>query len=129
MAARVTGQYAAFGEQIRRGAEVAVADINAKDGCSGRNLILEAGGDVCDPKHHINGIIYFPRVLKRRGQFANRNTQTLRQFRNVKQGYVPFSAFDGADIGSVQLRGRGQAFLRKLGALAPGFNVSAEVLE
>jgi branched-chain amino acid transport system substrate-binding protein len=32
----MTGQYAAFGEQLRRGAEMAVADINAAGGVNGR---------------------------------------------------------------------------------------------
>ncbi|HEX6841776.1 MAG TPA: ABC transporter substrate-binding protein, partial [Stellaceae bacterium] len=32
MVGPITGQYAAFGEQMRRGAEMAVQDINAKGG-------------------------------------------------------------------------------------------------
>lgn len=49
----MTGQYAAFGEQIRRGAEMAVADINAKGGVLGQKLILEVGDDACDPKQAV----------------------------------------------------------------------------
>lgn len=49
----MTGQYAAFGEQIRRGAELAVADINAKGGVLGQKLILEVGDDACDPKQAV----------------------------------------------------------------------------
>ncbi|MGQ0662603.1 MAG: branched-chain amino acid ABC transporter substrate-binding protein [Pseudomonadota bacterium] len=46
----MTGQYAAFGEQLKRGAEMAVADINAKGGVMGRRLKLEIGDDACDPR-------------------------------------------------------------------------------
>ena len=46
----MTGQYAAFGTQMKRGAEMAVADINAKGGVLGRKLKLEIGDDACDPK-------------------------------------------------------------------------------
>ena len=50
----ITGQYAAFGEQMRRGAEMAVADINAKGGVLGRKLKLAVGDDACDPKQAVN---------------------------------------------------------------------------
>ena len=46
----ITGQYAAFGEQMKRGAEMAIADINAKGGVLGKKLKLEVGDDACDPK-------------------------------------------------------------------------------
>ncbi|BAU46856.1 ABC transporter [Sulfurifustis variabilis] len=49
----MTGQYAAFGEQMRRGAEMAVADINAKGGVLGQKLVLEVGDDACDPKQAV----------------------------------------------------------------------------
>ena len=49
----MTGQYASFGEQMRRGAEMAVADINAKGGVLGRKLKLEIGDDACDPKQAV----------------------------------------------------------------------------
>jgi len=49
----MTGQYAAFGEQLRRGAQMAVADINAKGGVLGRKLALEIGDDACDPKQAV----------------------------------------------------------------------------
>ena len=49
----MTGQNAAFGEQMRRGAEMAVADINAKGGVMGRKLRLEIGDDACDPKQAV----------------------------------------------------------------------------
>jgi branched-chain amino acid transport system substrate-binding protein len=45
----ITGQYA-FGEQLKRGAEMAVADINAAGGVNGEKLVLEVGDDACDPE-------------------------------------------------------------------------------
>jgi branched-chain amino acid transport system substrate-binding protein len=50
----ITGQYATFGEQMRRGAEMAVNDINAKGGVIGRRLKLAVGDDACDPKQAVS---------------------------------------------------------------------------
>lgn len=49
----MTGQYATFGEQMKRGAEMAVADLNAQGGVLGEQLILEVGDDACDPKQAV----------------------------------------------------------------------------
>ncbi len=49
----MTGQYASFGEQMKRGAEMAVADINAKGGVLGQQLKLTIGDDACDPKQAV----------------------------------------------------------------------------
>jgi branched-chain amino acid transport system substrate-binding protein len=49
----MTGQYAAFGEQMKRGGEMAVADINAKGGVLGQKLVLSIGDDACDPKQAV----------------------------------------------------------------------------
>lgn len=49
----MTGQYASFGEQMKAGAEQAVADINAAGGVNGEMLKLEIGDDVCDPKQAV----------------------------------------------------------------------------
>jgi len=49
----MTGQNAAFGEQLKRGAEAAVADINAAGGVTGKKLKLEVGDDACDPKQAV----------------------------------------------------------------------------
>jgi branched-chain amino acid transport system substrate-binding protein len=46
----ITGQYASFGEQMKRGAELAVADINAAGGLLGNMLRLEVGDDACVPE-------------------------------------------------------------------------------
>lgn len=49
----MTGQYAAFGAQMRAGAEQAVADINKAGGLLGQKLVLEVGDDACDPKQAV----------------------------------------------------------------------------
>jgi branched-chain amino acid transport system substrate-binding protein len=49
----MTGEYAAFGDQMKHGAERAVADINAKGGVLGKILELNIGDDVCDPKQAV----------------------------------------------------------------------------
>lgn len=49
----MTGQYASFGEQMKRGAEAAVADINAAGGVLGKKLQLVIGDDACDPKQAV----------------------------------------------------------------------------
>lgn len=46
----MTGQYAAFGQQMKNGAEMAVADINAAGGLLGQQVALEIGDDACDPR-------------------------------------------------------------------------------
>jgi branched-chain amino acid transport system substrate-binding protein len=53
VAGPMTGQYAAFGEQLRRGTEMAVKDINAKGGVLGKQLKVEVGDDACDPKQAV----------------------------------------------------------------------------
>lgn len=49
----MTGPYAAFGEQMKKGAEQAVKDINAKGGVNGEQLVLKIGDDACDPKQAV----------------------------------------------------------------------------
>ena len=46
----LTGLYAVFGEQLKRGAEQAVKDLNAKGGVLGEQLSLRIGDDACDPR-------------------------------------------------------------------------------
>jgi branched-chain amino acid transport system substrate-binding protein len=50
----MTGQYAAVGEQLRRGAEMATAEINERGGILGQKVRLEIGDDVCDPKQAVS---------------------------------------------------------------------------
>ena len=49
VAGPMTGDLAAFGEQLRRGAEQAVADLNAQGGVLGKRVRLAIGDDQCDP--------------------------------------------------------------------------------
>jgi branched-chain amino acid transport system substrate-binding protein len=49
----MTGQYASFGEQMKRGAEMAVADLNAAGGVLGQKVRLTVGDDACDPKQAV----------------------------------------------------------------------------
>ena len=49
----ITGSNAALGEQMKRGAEMAVADINAKGGVLGKKLDLIVADDACDPKQAV----------------------------------------------------------------------------
>lgn len=50
----MTGKDAPFGEQMKRGAEQAVADINAAGGLLGQKLVLKIGDDACDPKQAVS---------------------------------------------------------------------------
>lgn len=54
IAGPMTGQYASAGDQIKKGAEMAIADINAKGGVLGQKLVLEVGDDACDPKQAVS---------------------------------------------------------------------------
>ncbi len=49
----MTGQYASFGEQLKRGAEMAVEELNAAGGVNGEKLVLKVGDDACDPKQAV----------------------------------------------------------------------------
>ncbi len=49
----MTGSLALYGEQIKRGAKMAVADVNAAGGVLGRNLKLIIEDDACDPKQAV----------------------------------------------------------------------------
>ncbi len=50
VAGPMTGGYAAFGRQLKNGAEMAVADLNAAGGVLGKKLLLDIEDDACDPK-------------------------------------------------------------------------------
>jgi branched-chain amino acid transport system substrate-binding protein len=49
----MTGSEATFGEQMKNGAEMAVANLNAAGGVLGQKLVLEIGDDACDPKQAV----------------------------------------------------------------------------
>ena len=53
VAGPITGPYASFGEQLQRGAQMAVKDINAAGGVLGKTIKLEIGDDACDPKQAV----------------------------------------------------------------------------
>ncbi len=50
----MTGEYAAFGQQMKAGAEQAIADINKAGGVLGQQITLEIGDDACDPKQAVS---------------------------------------------------------------------------
>ncbi len=50
VAGPMTGTESAFGRQMKNGAELAVADINAAGGVLGKKLALDIEDDACDPK-------------------------------------------------------------------------------
>ncbi|HRD76989.1 MAG TPA: branched-chain amino acid ABC transporter substrate-binding protein [Hyphomicrobiaceae bacterium] len=49
-----TGPNAAFGAQLKNGAEMAAADINAKGGMNGQKIELVFGDDASDPKQGVS---------------------------------------------------------------------------
>ncbi|WP_448187786.1 branched-chain amino acid ABC transporter substrate-binding protein [Azospirillum sp. sgz301742] len=49
----MTGQLAAIGEQMKRGVQAAIDEINAKGGVQGNTLKIEVGDDQCDPKQAV----------------------------------------------------------------------------
>lgn len=54
IAGPMSGQYASAGDQIRRGATMALADINGRGGVLGERVRLEVGDDACDPKQAVS---------------------------------------------------------------------------
>lgn len=52
--APLTGGGAAYGEQMQRGVEAAVAKINAAGGMNGEKIVIHLGDDVSDPKQGIS---------------------------------------------------------------------------
>ncbi len=49
----ITGQYASFGEQMKRGLDMAVKDLNAKGGVLGQKVKGIVEDDACDPKQAV----------------------------------------------------------------------------
>ncbi len=54
VAGPITGANAAFGAQLKNGAEQAVEDINAKGGVMGQKIVLQTGDDASDPKQGVS---------------------------------------------------------------------------
>ncbi|MGB8841547.1 MAG: branched-chain amino acid ABC transporter substrate-binding protein [Aliidongia sp.] len=53
LAGPITGSNASFGEQMTKGANQAVLDLNAKGGVLGKQLVLNTSDDACDPKQAV----------------------------------------------------------------------------
>ncbi|MGR4000915.1 MAG: branched-chain amino acid ABC transporter substrate-binding protein [Alphaproteobacteria bacterium] len=54
IAGPLSGDLASFGEQLKRGAEAIVADLNASGGVLGEQVKLVYGDDRCDPKEAVS---------------------------------------------------------------------------
>lgn len=54
VAGPITGPNAAFGSQLKNGAELAVEDINAAGGVLGQKITVSIGDDVSDPKQGVS---------------------------------------------------------------------------
>ncbi len=54
VAGPMTGEYAAFGAQMKAGGDQAAADINAAGGVLGQKVQLEIGDDACDPRQAVS---------------------------------------------------------------------------
>ncbi|EFG9152978.1 ABC transporter substrate-binding protein, partial [Escherichia coli] len=52
--APLTGPVAAYGEQVKNGAETAVADINKAGGILGQQVVLKLADDAGDPKQGVS---------------------------------------------------------------------------
>jgi len=50
----ITGSNAAFGSQLKQGAEQAIADLNAGSGILGKKLSTTVGDDAADPKQGVS---------------------------------------------------------------------------
>ena len=54
VAGPITGANAAFGAQLKNGAEQAVEDLNAKGGVMGQKIVMQVGDDASDPKQGVS---------------------------------------------------------------------------
>src|SRR4051812_15185699 len=54
VAGPITGANAAFGAQLKNGAEQAVTDINKAGGINGQKIVLVIGDDASDPKQGVS---------------------------------------------------------------------------
>jgi branched-chain amino acid transport system substrate-binding protein len=50
----MSGEYASFGEQMKVGAEAAIADVNAAGGVLGQKLAIDVEDDACDPRQAVS---------------------------------------------------------------------------
>src|SRR6476660_544554 len=68
VAGPLTGPNAAFGAQLKNGAEQAAADLNAKGGINGQQIQLSFGDDASDPKQ---GVSVANKMFGEGGKFTN----------------------------------------------------------
>ena len=54
VAGPMTGGIAAYGEQMRKGAQLAADDINAAGGINGKKVEIVIGDDACEPKQAVS---------------------------------------------------------------------------
>ncbi|MBP9709259.1 MAG: branched-chain amino acid ABC transporter substrate-binding protein [Oligoflexales bacterium] len=72
-----TGNYAAFGEQLWRGAEKAAQDINQAGGINGKKIELVKADDACEPKQAVsvaNRLVEKDKVAAVIGHFCSSST-------------------------------------------------------
>lgn len=77
VAGPISGAYAAFGEQLWRGAEQAARDINAAGGINGKEIAVIKGDDACEPKQALavaNRLVDFDEVTAVVGHFCSSST-------------------------------------------------------
>ena len=100
----MTGQLAAIGEQMKRGVQAAIDDINAKGGVQGNTLRIEVGDDQCDPKQAV--------------AVANQMVS-----KGVK--FVVGHACSGSSIPAASVYGENEVFMISPASSAPGFTDDA----
>jgi branched-chain amino acid transport system substrate-binding protein len=74
VAGPMTGANASFGEQLRRGAQAAVDDINNAGGIKGKKLELVVGDDACEPKQAVSlasKLVELDKVVAVAGHFCS----------------------------------------------------------
>lgn len=72
-----SGAYAAFGEQLWRGASQAAEDLNARGGINGKTIELVKADDACEPKQAVsvaNRIVDYEEVNAVIGHFCSSST-------------------------------------------------------
>lgn len=77
LAGPMTGSNATFGEQLRRGAQSAVEDINKAGGINGKQLELVVADDACEPKQAVavaSRLVEQEKVLAVVGHFCSSST-------------------------------------------------------
>jgi branched-chain amino acid transport system substrate-binding protein len=77
IAGPMTGANASFGEQLRRGAQTAVDDINIAGGVKGKKLELVIADDACEPKQAVSvasKLVEQDKVVAVAGHFCSSST-------------------------------------------------------